>query len=260
VRSWWNLDFAAVDPSVIRADLLGTLPVPGDTMEVVYSSHFLEHVPRPQVQPFLRECRRVLRPGGSIRLVTPDLQFLCREYLRLRDAGAHDRADFVTLELLDQCVRMETGGALGRFYERAAREADPGERSFIREMTGEDLSARAREPSTALSRVRRALREPRLARAWMARAYRRAILRLLPRAFRQQNVSQAEVGERHLWLYDFHSLQVLLLQAGFTDVRRLDFDRSLIPGFPLEPLDVAPDGRPRKGAESLYVEARRPAT
>ena len=68
---------------------------------MVYSSHFLEHIPRDQVAPFLQECWRILKPGGVLRIVVPDLENLCRIYLYHRDQGEHDLADFLVLELLD---------------------------------------------------------------------------------------------------------------------------------------------------------------
>jgi predicted SAM-dependent methyltransferase len=41
----------------------------------------LEHLSRDQARFVLRECHRVLRPGGSLRLVVPDLEVLVRAYL-----------------------------------------------------------------------------------------------------------------------------------------------------------------------------------
>ena len=139
--TWLNLDYASNSPAVQRANLLGRLPLADATADLVYSSHFLEHIPRDQVAPFLQECWRILKPGGVLRLVVPDLKNLCRTYLQHRDGGEHDQADFVVLELLDQCVRRQPGGELGRYYQNL--KADPvGNTSsmvFVRDRTGEDL-------------------------------------------------------------------------------------------------------------------------
>jgi predicted SAM-dependent methyltransferase len=43
----------------------------------------IEHVPYPSGLAMLRECARVLKPGGRIRLSTPDL----RQFARLLDDG-----------------------------------------------------------------------------------------------------------------------------------------------------------------------------
>ena len=140
---WINLDFTASSPGVREANLLGRLPLESDTAQVVYASHFLEHIPRADVDAFLRECLRVLRPGGVLRLVLPDLEEMARAYLALRDAGEHERADFLVLEMIDQCVRRESGGELEKLYRRLrAGSAQEGEMiAFVRERTGEVLRA-----------------------------------------------------------------------------------------------------------------------
>lgn len=96
----------------------------------------------------------------------------------------------------------------------------------------------------------------------MLRRVERAGIRLcllaLPAAFREQNVSLAAVGERHHWLWDFHLLNAALEAVGFIDVQRRSASSSAVADFPFQPLDLDAGGQPRKGAESLYVEARKP--
>lgn len=49
----------------------GTIDLPSDSVDLVMSSQVLEHVPDPQV--YLAECRRVLKPGGTLLLSTHGL-------------------------------------------------------------------------------------------------------------------------------------------------------------------------------------------
>ena len=113
--NWLNLDFSPATPAVYKANLLERLPVGNESASVIYSSHFLEHVPRDMVPGLLNECLRVLQHDGMLRLVLPDLENLASEYLTMRKAGEHDKADFVVLELVDQCIRRERSGDLGRY-------------------------------------------------------------------------------------------------------------------------------------------------
>jgi len=139
---WLNFDYAPTSRAVRRANLLGRLPVPDGVADLVYASHFLEHVPRERVSAVLMECWRVLRPGGVVRLVVPDLENMAREYLAKRDSGEHEKADFVVLEMIDQCVRREPGGEPGLFYRQVAGRSDEGGAAmmdYIRVRTGEDL-------------------------------------------------------------------------------------------------------------------------
>jgi len=57
------------------------IPLADDSVTVLYSSHMVEHLDRTQVRTFLQEARRVLVPGGIIRIAVPDLQKLVDEYV-----------------------------------------------------------------------------------------------------------------------------------------------------------------------------------
>lgn len=144
---WLNLDFSPTTSAVRQANLLDRLPLADETVSLVYSSHFLEHVPRAMVPGLLRECLRVLQLGGVVRLVVPDLENMAREYLSMRESGAHEKADFVVLEIIDQCVRRESGGELGRLYRQMTSQAAYSTATpmieYIRQRTGEDLRSPA---------------------------------------------------------------------------------------------------------------------
>lgn len=251
---WLNLDYSSASSAVKSANLLGRLPLADGTADLVYSSHFLEHIPLEQVGPFLQECLRILKPGGVLRLVLPDLENLCRIYLHHRDQGEHDKADFVVLELLDQCVRRHSGGELRRYYQslKVDPETSADSIAFVRERNGEDLM----QPTPRRRRSMRAI--PRRLPDLVQSLWIQAIIQLLPPAFREQNVSLANVGERHHWLYDNHSLKELLKASGFEAVERCTASTSRLTDFPFHPLDLAADGKPRKGAESLFIEAQKP--
>lgn len=55
----------------------GTLPVPDGSVDLVLSTQVLEHVRDPDV--YLRECARVLRPGGSLVLSTHGAMYYHRD-------------------------------------------------------------------------------------------------------------------------------------------------------------------------------------
>ena len=62
------------------------IPLPRDSVEVLYSSHMLEHLDRVEARLFLREVKRVLEPGGIVRLVVPDIALHVRKYAEGGDA------------------------------------------------------------------------------------------------------------------------------------------------------------------------------
>ncbi|KKL48740.1 hypothetical protein LCGC14_2322480 [marine sediment metagenome] len=51
------------------------LPFDKDSVDIVYSSHVLEHFLRSEYGEFLEECLRVLKPGGELRIVVPNLSW-----------------------------------------------------------------------------------------------------------------------------------------------------------------------------------------
>jgi predicted SAM-dependent methyltransferase len=54
-------------------DAARQFPFAGETFHYVYSEHMIEHVSYEKGSHMLRECYRVMRRGGVIRIVTPNL-------------------------------------------------------------------------------------------------------------------------------------------------------------------------------------------
>jgi predicted SAM-dependent methyltransferase/glycosyltransferase involved in cell wall biosynthesis len=64
----------------IQHDATQGLPFPDASVDGVYSEHFLEHLTQAQGLAFLRECRRVLKPEGAVRIAMPDLDEIAHRY------------------------------------------------------------------------------------------------------------------------------------------------------------------------------------
>lgn len=80
LEGWVNIDIdsPAADHQM---DLRDPLPYGDDSVQFIYNEHFIEHVTRPEALAFLKECKRVLRPDGVLRLSTPDLRYAAISYL-----------------------------------------------------------------------------------------------------------------------------------------------------------------------------------
>lgn len=80
LAGWLETD---IDPtgSIVYLDATRPYPFPDASFQYVFAEHMIEHVPREGARILLDEVRRVLRPGGVLRLTTPDLDFL----LKLRE-------------------------------------------------------------------------------------------------------------------------------------------------------------------------------
>lgn len=96
-------NYAHVD-RVAAADKLDF--VPGESVELIYACHILEHFGRFQIVDVLREWYRVLQPDGVLRLAVPDFAACAAIYYEegLKDGlsglvglvsgGQRDRMDF----------------------------------------------------------------------------------------------------------------------------------------------------------------------
>jgi SAM-dependent methyltransferase len=89
---------------VRRADVRKRIPFPDSSVTYIYSSHTFEHFTYEESRAVARECFRVLRPGGILRIVVPDLGTMVRDYLAdTADPMASHR--FVSRLLLTAGVR-----------------------------------------------------------------------------------------------------------------------------------------------------------
>jgi len=85
VGAQWN-----VQPLV--HDLTKPLPFEENSIGAIYGSHVLEHLYRTEAQALLEDCLRVLKPGGVIRMVVPDLHSMTVQYLENKsDSNALNR-------------------------------------------------------------------------------------------------------------------------------------------------------------------------
>lgn len=232
-HEWINIDIAPVDINhIYQYHLLLGIPFADNSFNGVYHSHILEHFPREQVLPFLRECLRVLRPGGILRIAVPDLENILRNYLAVLDAarreetGALDRLLWMQTELCDRMTRQHSGGLMISAWQRA----DENLTAFIRSRVGSELDCipRNSQPSP-LSLPEQPLALPILNRDFLLS------------------------GERHQWMYDNVSLTALLKDAGFVNIKTCSCNTTNFGGF--QP-DCSEQGTPRK-PDSFYIEAQK---
>lgn len=65
---------------IVTRNLFNLRMIPDNTAVLVYMCHVLEHVPRHKVVQVLLEMRRVLRPGGVLRISVPDFDLILNIY------------------------------------------------------------------------------------------------------------------------------------------------------------------------------------
>jgi SAM-dependent methyltransferase len=273
-EAWTNIDLVSTQPSVRAYDLRKGLPYAEASFDACYTSHVLEHLAREHAEGSLREQFRVLKPGGVVRVVVPDLEDKAREYIKTLDAAlsqtaysqtsqAAENHAWMTLELLDQMVRTSIGGAMGAYILKPNLvNAD-----YIVQRIGDEAEdwlnvAQGKTPTEPhQSLVQKILSK---SPTFLLNKARLALAKLAVRVIAGSEAHSAfkesifrSSGELHLWMYDRFSLGNLLTDTGFTDVRVCRFNESRIPDFTTYLLDNTPQGTIRK-ADSLFMEAVKP--
>lgn len=71
---------------VILANVIKKIPHKNNSVDVVYSSHMLEHFSQEDAKKCLIEIRRILKKDGILRLALPDLKAKVDEYIKSGDA------------------------------------------------------------------------------------------------------------------------------------------------------------------------------
>lgn len=109
VDGWIDLDLEPLPPVDLAADAGASLPFRDASVDRIHSEDFIEHVDFDAGRRFVAEAFRVLKPGGIMRLLTPDLRaivqrvYLDREPRHLRWCGvylgASDPAEALNMHL-----------------------------------------------------------------------------------------------------------------------------------------------------------------
>lgn len=70
----------------LEHNLLEGIPFKTKTVDEIYSSHFLEHLPDGKIVFLISECARVLKKEGKIEIEVPDLDAVLRKFLEMDEA------------------------------------------------------------------------------------------------------------------------------------------------------------------------------
>jgi predicted SAM-dependent methyltransferase len=128
-RRWERLN--RMDPDIICWDLRKGIPLEDNSCQVVYHSHFIEHLPRETAYSFLEENYRVLMPGGILRVTIPNLKLIIQDYEYAIKTIKDDMDDHQAWELYDKSLYM--------LFDQMVRDQATGQRQqkgFVRFIEG----------------------------------------------------------------------------------------------------------------------------
>ncbi|GAB4517395.1 MAG: hypothetical protein OHK0046_23910 [Anaerolineae bacterium] len=256
-QEWVNIDLVAASEEVIAHNILKGLPFPDASFDVVYHSHILEHLTQQQGRHLLRECYRVLKPDGIIRVVVPDLAYSCRLYLQALDEVlaqpdqqiTQEHYQWAVLNLVDQMVRTMSGGEMQPFLKSDLLDPE----YVVQSAGGTEIRHMLAAP---VARNRTASLASRLSGLTPHKIWSRIIRPLFDKILTsaQKETRFRNSGEIHKWMYDRYSLGRLLQDTAFSDPQFLGPNESMISGWSDFQLDVDASGNIHK-PKSLFAEA-----
>ncbi len=261
--AWTNVNFSSTGEDVIAHDLTQGIPFPDASFDLVYHSHLLEHFPKSSAEAFIKECCRVLRPQGVLRVVVPDLEQIARTYLLALEkasSGSHEWAanyEWILLEMYDQMVRNRCGGEMKAYL---SRERIPNEEFILKRCGIEakkiiDAIGQKRQQSYHKSELRVKLKHLFKQIDLFLTESHQPWLRSLSKLYSALRIGYfRQSGEVHQWMYDRYSLSVLLEKCGLEDIVQRTATESYIPNWASFNLDTEPDGSVYK-PDSLFIEA-----
>lgn len=257
-KDWVNLDKHPTNSQVQKYDIQHGIPFPENTFDMVYHSHLLEHLSLDKVSSFTKECFRVLKPGGILRVVVPDLEQISRLYLLafenslIGDPDWQQKYDWIILELFDQVGRNFPGGKMLQYLQ----QDNLPDKEFIISRIGHEAINIFNTTNIDTSQVKkknnfqtRLLKIPSIFREFFTKFL------LGQREYNALQIGRFRLGgEVHYWMYDRYSLQHLLRKVGFQKINiRTAYD-STIHNWQEFHLDTDEEGNIFK-PDSLYVEA-----
>jgi predicted SAM-dependent methyltransferase len=110
---WINIDFQPRS-GAFYFNALNPLPLDDASVKHIHAEHFLEHLEYSDAVRFLCECKRVLKIGGTMRIIVPDAEKYIRAYAsndtaffeRLKDLGGASEAFPTKGAICNQMFRM----------------------------------------------------------------------------------------------------------------------------------------------------------
>lgn len=66
-------------------DLRHGVPFPDNSVDEIYTSHTLEHIPFESLKKLIKDCHRTLKPSGKLSVCVPSARFYIEAYMNNED-------------------------------------------------------------------------------------------------------------------------------------------------------------------------------
>jgi hypothetical protein len=231
---WTFVDWKFADHQINLVER-PVLPFRDRSQKIIYSAHLIEHLPQPTLVALLRECHRVLKIGGRIRIECPDAEKLVQLY---RKSDTHMLKHFRNFRRREI---VEARGFDAKYLEDHL--------SLLGEISNYIIAGEHFHMPVYISKAEFDEKFDSLDLDQFAEW-----------CISLQTPEQRKSGGHQNAIY-FSKIKQMLEDAGFIDVIRTDFGVTTIPDLRLnESHPQSIQTKPHRRFYSLYVEATRSAT
>lgn len=244
---WINLDLYK-SKDVLYHNIKKKLPFINNSVDVIYHSHVLEHLEKDEAENFIKDCFRILKPGGIMRVVVPDLEQIAREYIVNLEKGFESMNKNIILnynwnkmEMFDQIIRKSPGGDI----IKSIKNGDFDEEYAIKRNGDEIIN------------IIKSIDQKRSLKYFIFNFIkkRRLVYNLLSGVIKKLNPQKS--GEAHKWMYDKLDLKILLEKLGFVDFSIMKYNESNIENWSKYSLDKSSSGDFPRKPDSLFIEVKK---
>lgn len=203
-----------------------TLPYKTNSIKHVYSSHFFEHINDETTKTLFAECYRVLRSEGVIRIAVPDFGLFIQKY---RDGDEHWYRKVLGFEPRPEWPKYGVNDCLSNMLLHWIANHDfDGPKGFYR---GPPIGIPEKDVKHK-------------AAIYNTQEFCEWAQGLIP--------TDKRVLGNHINWWDVTKFKQMLTQAGFKDVRRSEYTKSIAPMMSGGMFD---SWKPNRKCFSLYIEA-----
>lgn len=97
---WITLSIEA--KSDLTYDLSKGIPFPNNSIDLIYTSHTLEHFSFIKIEFIISECYRTLKKGGLLSIAVPNAREYIESYLKDENLGGESQQMYFTASPIDQ--------------------------------------------------------------------------------------------------------------------------------------------------------------
>jgi len=116
LEGWLNTDIFVNHEPVVYLDATKRFPFDDSTIDYIMAEHMIEHIEYRAAQVMLRECFRVLKPGGRVRFATPDLSVLLALHSREKTKAQVNYIDWAIARFMPEAKECKDIFVINNFF------------------------------------------------------------------------------------------------------------------------------------------------